>query len=213
MVAEGFAEQARNLARHGEVIRRRAILGNMARAVALGHHRGIRALVRRTGEADGEGGERLACRHRGMAGHRAGINAARKKSTQRNFRHQPRPHRGIEARLQCFGSIGAAGDGLARRRPVALLDRLRLSKAEQHEMPRRQAANGGINGRRLRHVAERQEVIQRHHIEAARQLRQRLQPADLRGEGEATIRQPGVVQRLLAQGVARQQQPPRLAVP
>ena len=213
MVAEGFAEQARDLARHGEVIRRRAILGDMARAVALGHHRGIRPLVRRAGEADGEGGERLARRHRGEAGHRAGIDAARKEGAERHIGHHPRPHRSIEAPPQCLGRIGAAGDGRAWRRPEAPLDRLRLAQAEQHEMPRRQAANGGIDGRRLRHVAEGQEVIQRHRIEAARQLGQRRQPADLRGEGEATIRQPGVVQRLFAQRVARQQQPPRPAVP
>jgi hypothetical protein len=132
---------------------------------------------------------------------------------ERHIGHHPRAHRGIEARPQCLGCIRAAGDGHAWQRPVALLGRLRLSQAEQHEMPRRQAANGGMNGRRLRHVAEGQEVIQRHRIEAARQLGQRLQPADLRGEGEATIRQPGVMQRLLAQRVARQQQPPRPAVP
>ena len=76
----------------------------------------------------------------------------------------------------------------------------------------RQAADAGIDGVRIGDVAEGEEILDRRRVDPPGEFGQGQQAAELGGEGESAIRQQRVMQRLLAQPVARQQQLAAVAV-
>jgi hypothetical protein len=205
VVSERLAENSRLAARRGDVVRRGALLV-VAGAMTGGDGRGERALIGETLEADGEALDPAdAARREGGDG--AGVQSAGQEAAERDVRHQPGAHRQVEAVGQLGRRVARCRGGADGRPPVgAGLWRGGVAAAEQKRMRRRQAPDGGVDRGRIGHVAERQEIVDGCRVEAARYAGQRQQGRDLGCEGPAAIGQARIVQRLLAQAVAREQE-------
>jgi hypothetical protein len=177
--------------------------------VALGNLLGVAGFVEcRIIEGDRAGIDRLAGLSRHHRHHRTRIDAAREEGTERHLRDHPQAHAFLQAldelRLRVFvGDDGTAGEANV---PVPTRDGWRLPAAQKKGMAGRQLVSRAVDRSRIRHVAEREVVFDRRRIDLERQAAMGQQRLQLRAEHELTVAQVGVVKRLDAEAVAREEQ-------
>ncbi|OPZ08741.1 MAG: hypothetical protein BWZ10_02631 [candidate division BRC1 bacterium ADurb.BinA364] len=181
-----------------------AALGDLARIGQL-----VVALLL---EADGEGAQSPA----GMpAGHRddnRGIDAAAQEHSQRHIALQPQARRFVDQRIGALGGLGGGNVQfrLVFQRPVA--PDANAALFPDQGVGRGQFADVAVDGRGGGDILMRQEIVNRALVHAARDFGIDQQRLHLGGEpqGAAGL---GVVERLFANAVARQQQPPAARIP
>ena len=162
-------------------------------------------------EADRERLDRLRADLAHDRDHRRRIDAARQERPERHVRHQPHLHRFEQVVAQLLDEVlRRALARLEAQVPVALLGQLAV--LEHGDAARRQLAHPRDRGEVRRHVAERQVGVHRARIGAALDVAVGEQRLQLRRE-----RQPALAdveeERLLAEAIAPQHQPPPRRVP
>ncbi len=213
-VAERFVENAgKTFDRIGFVTGHH--LDMLAAAITLRHLGRIRPFVEfGIGEADGKAFHRMGAglghqRHGG-----AGIRAAGKKRAHRHIGDQLRFHRRTQPVEQAARRIVQRLAVVAVGFGVPILRELRrLTACDRERVAGRKFLDAFIDGARIADIAEREEFLDCARIDPARQigvLRQRLQ---FGAEDESAIGQERIVERLLAQPVAREEQRAFLRVP
>ena len=178
----------------------------------------VRQLVvrrRRAAEAHREGGD-PSRRHLAHAGdHRARVDAAGEEDAERHVALEPPPHR-LAHLLSNRGQLlrqrrpSHRRRGAERKLPVAT--QRESTVGERRRVRRRKLPDLAEDRVRGRRVAEREVVVEGRPVERARDGRMTEERLRLRGEQEQSSPVP-VVERLLAQPITREEQPPLGAVP
>ena len=146
--------------------------------------------------------------------HRAGIDAAREERAQRHVGDQPRRGRVLQAAAELGHRLGLRDrPGRGRGPPVTARRRHPSAAPQQQRVARRQPVDVAIDRAGVGHVAIGEEILHRLRRQTPRQFRHRSQRRHLGAEHEPPVVQHGVIERLLAQPVARQEQFPPRAVP
>ena len=190
-------------------------------AEALGDHPGVSGLVillRR--KADREGLDPAGADPRHRRDHGARIDPARQKRAERHVGDQPQPHRLFQMRHQLVLQFGGAAPRTTGTGPrqLPIPDQLRLPPAtfavwlDHQIMRRRQAADALEGGFRRGDVLEGQILVDGAQVRPAADARPGQKRLDLGAEQQGRTGR-GVIQRLLAEPVARQDQPARAPVP
>ena len=177
-------------------------------AVTLGDHAGIAPLViRRVLEADGEGLDRAVRGARHRRDDRCRIDAARQKGAEWHVRDQPHTHRLVEALRDCFLQLFDRPRPRRFRfgeRPIALAARCAVA-FDDHVMGGVEPRDAGEGGHRRGHILQRQVMVDRGQVGHARHAGPSQDRLDLGTEQELAV-VPGVIEWLLAQPVAGEQQ-------
>ena len=213
-IGKGLVEDARDL---GE--ERGRVLAPNDRLVVLGaepprRRRRVAALVvRRLVEADGEGLDRRGGRLGGERRHQARVDTAREEAAPRDVAQDAGRDRAAEPPDHLFRRLGRrrGRPGRPRGRPVPV-DRLRPVGLDRHVVRRWQLPDGAEDRVGGRHVLVGQVVDERPRIELAGHVGVNEERLQLRGE-EKRVRESCVVERLLPEAIASQDEAPPRPVP
>jgi hypothetical protein len=198
--------------RHLRLHRELDVLG----LVALGDQAGEAGLVEALLlEADGEGLHGAAGELRHQRDDDGGVHAAGEEGAQRHVGDHAQAH-GLGQRVadEALGFLDVARDGTLPDGQVPVALHLVLAGAPGQDVAGRELGRGLVDGARGRDVLQGEEQVHRVRVHLAAQRGvQREQRAQFRAEDQPAARTLRVAERLLADAVARQQEPLLLLVP